>query len=172
MSKRTLLLLAGIAAVGAFMALVYVPRSRVRRALRDAAARYGIPPEWMEAIGYVESRWRPDSVNMSGADGARGGSWGPTQISERTARAHGYTGSMEALLSDPELAADLTGQILAASTPANFAEAVAAWNAGRYNADRDQDAELDPGEAPRITVEEYWPRAVAALEMVGGSLEA
>jgi hypothetical protein len=146
-------------------------RRKVRDALRAAGARYAAAgklsaeaPDWIEAIGRVETGLRLGRVNRSGPDGARGGSWGPTQISEKTARAHGYLGAMEAINSDASVAAEWTARILAAAHPRNFAEAVAAWNAGRYGADKDRDGVLDPGEAPEITVTDYWPKALAALE--------
>ncbi len=141
-------------------------RDRIRRALRDASASYGLDPDYLDAICYVESRWRMNVTNMSGNDGGRGGAWGPTQITETTARAFGYAGDMAALLSDPDLAASLSAQILSAGNPADFAEAVAVWNAGRYGADRNGNGILDPGEAPASTVNTYWPAALEALAVV------
>jgi soluble lytic murein transglycosylase-like protein len=161
-AAAALLLLGG----GAAVVVTLSERDRLRVALRAASARYNLPPEWLDAIAKVESSWRMGLVNGTGADGKRGGSWGPTQISQKTARASGYTGPMEAIRDDPEVAAEWSARILAASSPRDFADAVAAWNAGKYHADANQDGELDAGEAPSITVDDYWPKATAALAYV------
>lgn len=151
---------------GAAVAIALSDRDRVRDALRRASLRYGLDPEWLDAIGRVESRWRMGLVNGAGPDGARGGAWGPTQITERTARGAGFTGAMEEIRDNPEIAAEWSARILSASTPRDFAEAVASWNAGRYHADKNNNGALDPGEAPAITVDDYWPKALAALAYV------
>lgn len=159
-----LLLGGGGAAVAVAVALS--DRERVRKALRDASLRHGLDPDWLDAIGKVETGWKMNSRNLVGPDGARGGSYGPTQISQKTARAYGYTGTMEALTQDPDLAAEWSATILAAGKPRNLADAVAWWNAGRYHADKDMSDSLDEGEAPAITVGDYWPKAVDAYAFV------
>lgn len=122
-------------------------RVTVRGALRDAAIVHNLDPAWLDALGWVESRWNLAAVNQAGADGARGGAWGPTQITARTARAWGYGGPMEDLTSDPTLAADLTAAMVADGfaerggmlyhfgRPTSLAQVGAVWNAGRLPGD-------------------------------------
>lgn len=145
-------------------------KKRVRRALREAAVRVNLDADYLDAIGYVESRWSLGAVNKAGRDGARGGAWGPTQITERTARDHGYTGDMAAFTRDPELAALWTGRILRAAADRRpldtLADYVAAWNAGRDDADRDNDNDLDELPATHQTRRDYLPKALAALDVV------
>lgn len=149
-----------------------VDRRRVRLALREAAVKFNLDPDFLEAIGYVESRWNVAAVNRAGRDGERGGAWGPTQITERTAREHGYTGPIEEFTRDAELAATWTGRILRAASDRRhletLADYVAAWNAGRDDADRNNDGELEELRPDHPTRSDYLPRAVAALELVRG----
>lgn len=144
----------------AFLAMSQEQR-RVRQAARTAAAAYGIRPELLEALGYVESRWRMSAVNKSGADGARGGSWGPFQLSETTARAYGYRDPMELLTTDAEVAAAWAAKVLAArpgGPPQTIEDASAWWNAGRTSF-----AGLGPDHVTRV---DYVPKARAALDLV------
>lgn len=145
-------------------------RAATRRALRDAATRYGLRPDYVDAIGWVESRWDVAAVNMAGTDGARGGAHGVTQITERTARDHGYTGTMEALRKDAVLAADWTGRILSAAHKrrplTTLADYAAAWNAGRDNADKNDNGQLEELPVTHSTRAHYLPRATAALAIV------
>lgn len=136
-------------------------KGRVRRALREAGAMFDVDPDILDAIGYVESRWTMGARNLTGTDGARGGAWGPTQITERTARAHGYTGDVAAFTRDAALAAEWTARIMRnrpGGPPVTIQDAAAWWNAGRTYA-----AQLGPS---HVTVTTYIPRAVAALDMV------
>lgn len=113
-------------------------RQTVRDALRTYASSQGIDPDIADAIGWVESRWKLSALNNAGPDALRGGSWGPTSISEKTARAYGYTGDMQAFREDPNLAAEWTAKILAArpgGPPATPEEATAWWNAGKISMD-------------------------------------
>jgi hypothetical protein len=143
---------------------------KVRAALRAAAARYGLRPDYLDAIARVENLWRLSGTNLAGADGARGGAWGPTQITERTARALGYTGPMSAFNSDANLAAEWTARILVDAhrrKPLDtLADYAAAWNAGRDNADANNDGQLEELPATHSTRAHYLPRAVAALALV------
>jgi hypothetical protein len=144
-----------------------VPRSKAREALCAAATRHALVPEFVEAIGKVETNWVSNLVNQTGRDAKRGGAWGVTQITERTARAHGYTGPMEAFIADVELAAEWTGRILSeAKDLTTLADYCAAWNAGRYDADKDNDGDLDELPAGHSTREHYLPRAIQALAFV------
>ncbi len=145
-------------------------RRKVREALRAAASRHGLEPDWLDTIGWVESRWRLSATNLRGTDGARGGSWGPTMVSARTARAWGYDGDMARFTTDLDFAADFSAQLLEAGfgdpggrgqfqrygKPASLEQAVAVWNAGV--------PELR--QAPERTRDEYWPEASAARSKI------
>lgn len=133
----------------------------IRKAMRAAGIARGVDPAIMEALPKVESGYRMGAKVLTGTDGARGGAWGPTQITERTARAHGYTGPMVDLTRSPELAAEWTARILAArpgGAPKSIADAGAWWNAGRTSA-----AALP---ADHVTRRDYIPKATAALDYV------
>lgn len=167
MTRAPLLLLAALVlALGAGAGTVKVidvldERSRVRLALREAAVMGNVDPDIMEAIGYVESRWKLDALNLDGSDGARGGSYGPTQISERTARAYGYTGDMLDFCDDEKLAALWTAKILRArpgGPPATAGDAAAWWNAGHATL-----ATVSPSSS---AVTAYLPELRAALAKV------
>lgn len=160
-----LLFLALAGAGGAAVVVTTTEQQRkVRQAARRQAARFGVKPELLEAIGYVETRWRLGLVNRSGADGERGGSYGPFQLSEKTARAYGYTGSMDAIKSDADLAAEWAARILAkrpGGPPATIEDAAAWWNGGKTSA-----AALG---AKHMTRVDYIPKAQAALAKVTAS---
>jgi len=169
----TLLLALGVELV------ILRPKRSLAEALTAAAERQGIPPSWLLALAEAESGQVLSAVNRSGADMDRGGSFGPTQISARTARAFGYTGPMEALTENPELAADLTARMVAEGfgerstnrdapesppfrpvrfgTPASFEDMLSVWNSGRPYS-----------EAPVSTRTVYIPRALAALSAIEG----
>jgi soluble lytic murein transglycosylase-like protein len=158
------LLLPGGAAVTLGLVKLTEERRKVRLALRAAARRHGIDPDIMDALGRVESGWNLRAVNLSGPDGARGGAWGPTQITARTAAAHGYSGPMSAFTTDPDLAAEWSARIMAArpgGPPRTVEDAAAWWNAGRASF-----ASLPAG---HITREDYAPKARAALAQVKAS---
>lgn len=114
-------------------------RGRVRDALRAAAVRYGLNPDWLDAIGWIESEWKPDAV------GDQGRSLGPTQIQRRTLANNGYEGDQEALLSDPELAAEWTARLMLPGAKnaegksldrkiTSLSELAGWWNAGKPDA--------------------------------------
>jgi hypothetical protein len=144
------------------------PVRNVREALRTAAARHGLRADFLDAIGKVETDYRSNLVNQTGADAARGGAWGPTQITTKTARAMGYSGPMEEICADPELAAEWTARILAPGVgpKSTLADYCACWNAGRYNADRNNDGQLEELPPGHPTKEQYLPRAIVALQWV------
>jgi len=102
----------------------------------------------------------PKAAVNTGPDGARGGAWGLTQITEKTARGYGYMGSMSALLDDPQLAASLSATIANAGNPATIEDLGAWWNAGRKRA-----ADLPEG---HVTATTYIPRLKAALDKLEG----
>lgn len=157
--------------VGDAVSALLPERERVREALRAAGDRFLAAydprwPTWLDALGWVESRWRLDAVNRSGADGARGGAWGPTQITERTARGVGFAGDISQLTVDPGLAAEWTARIMLSrpgGPPPTAEDAAAWWNAGR--------ASFDALPADHVTRTEYAPRLLAAIDgIAGGSL--
>jgi hypothetical protein len=151
-----LALLAGAALAGGVV--VAIDRKRVAQALRDAFEAAGMPGAWGEALGRVESSLSLTATNLSGPDGARGGAWGPTQITERTARAYGYQGPMERLTTDLDFAASFSAQIASAGSPGTVEDLGAWWNAGRRSFDSLPD--------DHVTRLRYVPRLVNALAEV------
>lgn len=146
-------------------------KGRVRKALREAAVMFGLYPDFVDAIGKVEGpNWTLNARSTDPRDEARGGSYGPTQISEKTARGHGYTGDMEEFRRDPELAARWTAIILRAAEDRRhletLADYVAAWNAGRDDADRNDNGQLEELPATHHTRKNYLPAAIVALAYV------
>jgi hypothetical protein len=106
----------------------------IRAALRVAFEARGMPARWGVSIAVAECGSRVlkmDLRNLTGRDGARGGAWGPTQITELTARAHGFTGRMESLTQDVELMARWTACIASRGNCAGILDLGAWWNAGR-----------------------------------------
>lgn len=137
----------------------------VRTALRNAGWNEGVDPDILDAIGKVESQWSLGAVNDTGADAGRGGAYGPTQITEKTARAHGYTGPMADLTTNAAVAALWTAKIMAnrpGGAPSTIDDAAAWWNAGRARA-----SDLPAG---HVTLTTYIPRARAALTYVQSHL--
>lgn len=145
-------------------------QQRVRAHLREGANRGGLEPDYVEAIGYVETEWRLGLTNMTGRDGARGGAWGPTQITEKTVRTLGYTGPMQAFNEDPYLAATWTAIILndhrKRKPLVTLADYVAAWNAGKDDADKNNDGKLEELPPEHPTRKHYLPRAEKGLAII------
>lgn len=150
----------GLGLLGGAVALL-PERDRVRSALRAAAERYGRPPDWYEALGWVESRWTLDAI------GDNGQSIGSTQIQRRTLVVNGYSGDPLDLTRDPDLAADWTVRLtlpgaknaegVALLAPLDTPSDLAAWwNAGRQN--------LAALPADHETRTDYAPKLVAAVE--------
>ncbi len=160
------LLIGGGAATVAYVMDNRSKQDKLRSTLRTAAEVQGVDPDIVDALGYVETRWRALSTNTTGPDGLRGGSFGPTQISMKTALAYGYTGSPEDLqAADGATAAYWTCVILAArpggcGPGTDIADAAAWWNAGKAR------AALVPASS---TAQGYMLLASAALAKVRGS---
>lgn len=148
-------------------------QKKVRRELRSAALRHGIPPDILDTLGYVESPaghpWKLGTRSTHPADEALGGAWGPTQITEKTARLNGYDGSMDTLANDAWLSAEWTARLLKVGaknaegkvlrqTPKNMKDAATWWNAGRQSY-----SDLAP---THVTRRVYVPRALAVLDLV------
>jgi hypothetical protein len=184
--RYRLLLLVGAAAALAWWLVNRGKQNSAREALTIAGAKYGIPSGWLVALGLTETDLDPSAVNDTGPDRDRGGSWGVTQISARTARAFGYTGPMATLTEDVNLAAELTAQMVSAGfaerssnkaapesgpfkpiyygMPQTFEDMLSIWNAGRLY------SELDPGNAAQAgTLATYIPRGQDALAQETGS---
>lgn len=163
-------LLPGGAIVAVAVSRLSDSQRKVRRELRAAAERWGLDPDILDALGKVEGpNWKLGARSTSAADEALGGSYGPTQLSEATARANGFDGSMTTLGADAWLSAEWTARSLVAgarnaqgevlrSTPRTIEDASAWWNAGRQSA-----AQLSASHVTRTT---YIPRALAALDFV------
>jgi soluble lytic murein transglycosylase-like protein len=154
-------------------AVVVVSRERLRDLLRRAAIRYGIRPELVDALAKVESNWKLGAVNKAGRDGARGGAFGPTQITEQTLRSHGGTFPAEQLTQDPELAAEWTARIIAArpgGPPTTPEDLAAWWNAGRSSwaalplTVTRKRADGSSYSEPHPTRADYLPKLVDALD--------
>ena len=161
MSRRGLVIAGALVALlllGGGVAYYTATKEQMRRLLREAAARHGLPPSWLEAIGLVESNLNSGATNYTGGDLARGGALGSTQITVQTAKAHGFTGTPEELLGSPELQAEWTARIMAAGNPLTIEDAGAWWNAGRARA-----SSLPAG---HVTLTSYIPRLRAALAKV------
>lgn len=142
---------------GAGVAVAYTQK-QIRDALWVAFDAAGLPGDWGVALGAVESGWVMTAVNMTGGDLARGGAWGPTQITEKTARAHGYKGPMSDLNKSLSVMAGLSAVIAKAGRPSTLADLGAWWNAGRFHA-----ADLPEG---HVTLTTYIPRLLAAHERI------
>lgn len=163
-------LLPGGALVAVAVSRLSESQRKVRRELRAAAERYGLNPDILDALGKVEGpNWKLGARSTHPADEALGGSYGPTQLSEATARANGFDGSMNTLGNDAWLSAEWTARSLIAGarnaqgevlarTPRTLEDAAAWWNAGRQSA-----AQLGPS---HVTRTKYIPAALAALDFV------
>lgn len=141
----------------------------IRGALRAAAKRFNLGriADIIVGIGYVETRWKSGLVNNTGGDAARGGAFGPTQITEKTARQHGFMGEMQLINMSPNVAAEWTCKILMGrpgGAPQTAEDAGAWWNAGRSSADK-----LGPD---HVTKKDYIPKLIAAVKLVQENPEA
>lgn len=155
------LALVALFAGGAVVKTIEDEKDLVRRTFADWAGRAGIDSDLVLAIVEVESRARLDVVNLSGRDGARGGSYGPTQISAKTAKAFGFTGDPMDFTRDANLAAEWTMKILRArpgGPPTNTNDAAAWWNGGATTLER-----LAPTNTART---DYAPKLAAAYAAI------
>jgi soluble lytic murein transglycosylase-like protein len=163
------IVIAGMLASGAADALVDAVSTAMglseeqndcRKAIRRVALAHGIDPDWIDAIAKQESNWDPNAVNKTGADGARGGSYGCLQLSVATAQSAGFDGDPEDLF-DPTTVAEYFCKIQA-SRPGGTADSLedmcAYWNAGKVTAS-------DP-RLPASTKNDYIPRVLANYEKI------
>jgi hypothetical protein len=63
------------------------PRRHLVDELKKLADELGLYPEFLWAMCQVESGFDAGAVNLAGTDGARGGAFGPLQMTLKTARA-------------------------------------------------------------------------------------
>lgn len=131
----------------------------------EAAAARGVRPDWMVALALKESRgnFRARNTQDPGS-----GAWGAWQFLEPTARANGWTGSMQNFLEDPRGQARTEARFLSrnvarartsCSGGASFQNIAALHNSSRCYG------------AVAMTEVVYVPRARLNLEQVGGILD-
>ena len=127
-------------------------RRELERMVRQAAAAAGIDYATLAAIVEIESNWKPEAKNETGSDAARGGAYGLTQMTLRTAQSLRRNVTREQLLTaagNLEIASMLMRENARRSRdPKDLA---AMWNSGRV---------FD--KAPEVTRETYVPRFLAA----------
>lgn len=101
----------------------------------QTAQRAGVDPAVFLGIIEVESAWDPRATNLVGADAARGGAFGLTQLTLKTARAFVPTITGDELL-DPATNLQIAGMLLEEnrrrSSPM-WEDVAAMWNSGRPN---------------------------------------
>lgn len=133
--------------------------------LFDAAVRTarnaGVDPAIFLGIIEVESGWNPRATNLSGPDAARGGAFGLTQMTLRTARAFEPSITGDELL-DPNTNLRIAGLLLAENARRGspmWPDVAAMWNSGRR---------FD--EAPEVTRYKYVPKVLAAANRYATNL--
>lgn len=155
----SLLVLTMAPQIGGRIYALFPSRKKVREALRRESIAGGLNPDWLDAISMHEGPyWKLNAINLTAGDAARGGAYGPTQITTKTARAYGYSGDMEAFRKDANLAAKWSVIILKAGNPKSFADAAAWWNAGKRRF-----SDLAPN---HVTRTKYWPAVEKTLAYV------
>jgi soluble lytic murein transglycosylase-like protein len=97
----------------------------------EAGARYGIAPELLQAVAYVESRGRADALNLAHASRTRSVDIGAMQINSRWLPSLSQYGIDAVALLNPCTNINVGAWILAG----NFHRLGATWDAvGAYNA--------------------------------------
>lgn len=128
-------------------------------AIRRAFTENGLDPQLGLAIARHESNLNPQAVNMTGGDGARGGSYGSAQMSLKTAQGLGFAGKPEELL-DPDTNAKYQAALvkqLHTQYGGDVRNIVSAYNSGKPYDD-----------APDSTRDSYVPGVMAHLNEDGG----
>lgn len=128
----------------------------------ETAKAAGVDPAVFLGIIEVESGWNPAATNLVGSDASRGGAFGLTQMTLRTARAlrPGITGNE---LLDPKTNLDVAGELLAENArriSPLWPDVAAAWNSGRS---------FDT--APEVTRYNYVPKVLAAANRYATNLD-
>lgn len=133
-------------------------RAELEELVRDAASRAGVPFPVLAAIVDIESSWNADAKNLTGGDAARGGAYGLSQLTLRTARAFDPNVTPEQLL-EPGKHLELAAKLMAdnARRSRDPKDLAAMWNSGKV---------FD--KAPEVTRERYVPRFLAALAKYEG----
>lgn len=130
------------------------PSPDLKQLVADAADTAGVDRALFFGIVEVESGWNPDARNLAGSDGARGGAWGLTQMTVRTAQLFEPSITGEELL-DPVVNLRVAAQLMAdnARRSRKWDDLAAMWNSGKL-ADR----------APNSTRYTYVPKVLEAAD--------
>jgi soluble lytic murein transglycosylase-like protein len=133
-------------------------RAELEQLVKDAAARAGVPAGVLEAIVDIESSWDPSASNRTGGDEARGGAFGLTQLTLKTARSFDPRVTPEDLL-DPVKHLIIASKLMAdnARRSRDPKDLASMWNSGKV---------FD--KAPEVTRESYVPRFLTALSKYEG----
>lgn len=131
--------------------------------IQAAASRRGVPMPLIKATIAVESGFNPSAKNLRDP----GGAWGLMQMIPATARALGYSGPMESLLTNTALAIDLGAQLLAQNLArtASVTDSVSAYNGGFRPASGFGGVRADG----TYTNQAYVDKVMDALRYFGGS---
>jgi hypothetical protein len=163
MNRKTILWIAlAIAAfaifgtVGGFYVKGVLDKRKVRAALRAAAKKYGVNPDWLDAIAKQESNWDPQARNEAGADSTYGGAYGITQILWTNLVSLGWKGTREQYLADPAAQAEISAKFAANGPKTSLQDFATWWNSGKRTL----------AQAPASTRDTYVPRVVANLTYV------
>jgi soluble lytic murein transglycosylase-like protein len=128
------------------------PAADPKSLVRDAAARYVLPPKFVESVAKVESAMKPDAVSPKGAIGVM-------QLMPATAR------SLSADPNDPEQNIDAGTRLLRElliKYDGDVAKALAAYNAGPAAVDRYQ------GIPPYPETQSYVEKVIQNYKQAGG----
>jgi len=128
------------------------PASDAKVLIRDAAARYVLPPAFVESVAKVESGMKTDAVSPKGAIGVM-------QLMPATAR------SLTADPNDPEQNIDAGTRLLRElllKYDGDVAKALAAYNAGPAAVDRYQ------GIPPYPETQSYVDKVIQNYKQAGG----
>jgi soluble lytic murein transglycosylase-like protein len=128
------------------------PKALIRDAIRDAAARYVLPPAFVESVAKVESALKTGAVSPKGAIGVM-------QLMPGTAR------SLAADPNDPEQNIDAGTRLLRElllKYDGDVAKALAAYNAGPAAVDRFQ------GIPPYPETQSYVDKVIQSYKQSGG----
>src|SRR5271155_2410914 len=128
------------------------PASDAKALIRDAAARYVLPPSFVESVAKVESAMKTDAVSPKGAIGVM-------QLMPATAR------SLAADPNDPEQNIDAGTRLLRElllKYDGDVAKALAAYNAGPAAVDRYQ------GIPPYPETQSYVDKVIQSYKQAGG----
>jgi hypothetical protein len=141
---------------GGFYVSGVLDKRRVRQALRAAATRAGINPDWLDAIAKQESGWNPQAVNLGPADAKYGGAYGLTQMLWTNVQKMGWTGTKDEFLANPQAQIDLAIRFAVDGPRTSASDFAAWWNSGKRTV----------AAAPSITKTDYLPKYASNLTYV------